>query len=135
MDVVVETNVLGWLDCIALVGAALGTVIAWRKAPRYKDGWRQFPPGWFGVALVIDVVVAGLSFVHGSMPMVARLAQSADRTGLYVASAALLLAFAQVVVAWLAPALQRSRWFTRFSIGNVVVISVMGLGHIVLNGG
>jgi hypothetical protein len=136
MDAVVKTNVLGWLDCIALVGAIVGTVAASRFAPAgAKRGLTLIPPGWLGVALGVDLLVAALSFVHGSVPMVAGLAQRSDPMGLYVASLALLLVVAQVVAAWLAPVFLRSSWFVRISVGNVVVIALLGLGHLALNGG
>jgi hypothetical protein len=134
VDAVVETNVLGWLDCLFVAGALVATVAAWRSTP-VKRGWAFLPLGWFGVALAVDLVVAGLSFVHGSVPMVAGLQRGANETGLYVASVALLLALAQVVVAWLAPSFPRSRWFSRISVGNIVLIAVLGVWHILVNGG
>jgi hypothetical protein len=136
MDVIVETNVLGWLDCLALVGAIASTVAASRAAlTSGKSGLTLIPTGWFGVALGVDALVVALAFVHGSVPMIARLAQRADQTGLYVGTVALLLACAQVLAAWLAPAFLRSRWLARVCIGNVVLIGLLMLWHVVLNGG
>jgi hypothetical protein len=136
MDVVVETNVLGWLDCLALVGALVGTVAASRFA--LSGGKRCLtlvPPGWLGVALGVDVLVAALAFAHGSIPMIARLAQRAAEIGLYAGSVALLLACAQVLAAWLSPVFVQSRWFAYAGIGNVVLITLLGVWHITLNGG
>jgi hypothetical protein len=48
---------------------------------------------------------------------------------------ALLLALAQVALAWLAPSFPGSRWYARISVGNIVGIAILGLGHLVLNGG
>jgi hypothetical protein len=135
MDAVVETSVLGWLDCLFVAGALVGTVAVWRSTAPLKRGLALIPPGWFGVALAVDLIVAGLTFVHGSVPMVAGLARRANEMGLYVASVALLLALAQVALAWLAPSFPRSRWFARISVGSVVFIAMLGMWHIVINGG
>lgn len=100
MSAIVETNLLGWLECLFLGGAALATIAAWRWTPAGPArGLRLVPIGWAGVALGVDLLVAALAFVHGSVPMIARIAQRTDPMGLYLASVALLLALVQVACA------------------------------------
>jgi hypothetical protein len=136
MNPIVETNILGWVECLVLTGALVVTIAAWRWAPvGPARPLRLLPAGWAGIALGADLLVAALAFVHGSVPMVARLAQRADRLGLYLASAALLLALVQIAAAWLGPQIGKSRWLMGVTVANLGLITGLGIAHLLLNAG
>jgi hypothetical protein len=134
MNVIVATDVLGWGTAVLLV-AALGGAAARLR------GLGAMPEGMINLAWTrgwpwLDAAVAIVAFMHGSVPMRARIAQHADRVGLYLASTALLLAFAQIVLGWLArdPGRQHA-WAGRARLLNLFLIAALAAGHVLLNAG
>jgi hypothetical protein len=136
MNVIVTTDVLGWAEWALLLGA-IGAVIASRPWATGDEGSRPtlLPRGWAGVAFWSDLGVAALAFVHGSVPMMARLAQQSNQMGLYLASVALLLAAGQVAIAWLWPRLRDGRWLGRIGLANLALIALLSVGHMLRNAG
>jgi hypothetical protein len=83
MSPILTADLLGWLECLLLAAAALALAASWRPAPAESAGGPHWlPAGWARTALGADVLVAALAFVHGSVPMMTRLAQRADVLGL-----------------------------------------------------
>jgi hypothetical protein len=134
------TSASGWIAVILIgIGAVLPYLLrrSWLSlrlgiaqgfnAPYLKRMWAHY---WAGY------LVAGLSFVHAWVPMRAGQVRRANMTGLWLATAALLLLLVQLA---LGVALQDSRLEQRRAIRGwhywvMVAVVLLVAGHVFLNG-